>query len=106
MQLSGWPTHTGERKMDIYVGCELYSAGPDAEGQDYVAEAFFVVAELEDGTSYRKGFFAGAEQRHDEDGPYYVDVREAAEAAAYSAAAEALVASLEADVDLSDWAAA
>jgi len=92
--------------MDIYVGCELYSAGPDAEGQDYVAEAFFVVAELEDGTSYRKGFFAGAEQRHDEDGPYYVDVREAAEAAAYSAAAEALVASLEADVDLSDWAAA
>ena len=92
--------------MDIYVGCELYSAGPDAEGQDYVAEAFFVVAELEDGTSYRKGFFAGAEQRHDGDGPYYVDVREAAEAAAYSAAAEALVASLEADVDLSDWAAA
>ena len=92
--------------MDIYVGYELYSAGPDAEGQDYVAEAFFVVAELEDGTSYRKGFFAGAEQRHDEDGPYYVDVREAAEAAAYSAAAEALVASLEADVDLSDWAAA
>jgi hypothetical protein len=92
--------------MDIYVGYELYSAGPDADGQDYVAEAFFVVAELEDGTSYRKGFFAGAEQRHDEDGPYYVDVREAAEAAAYLAAAEALVASLEADVDLSDWAAA
>ena len=92
--------------MDIYVGSELYSAGPDAEGQDYVAEAFFVVAELEDGARYRKGFFAGAEQRHDEDGPYYVDVREAAETAAYSAAAEALVASLEADVDLSDWAAA
>ena len=92
--------------MDIYVGYELYSAGPDADGQDYVAEAFFVVAELEDGARYRKGFFAGAEQRHDEDGPYYVDVREGAEAAAYSAAAEALVASLEADVDLSDWAAA
>ena len=92
--------------MDIYVGYELYSAGPDADGQDYVAEAFFVVAELEDGARYRKGFFAGAEQRFDEDGPYYVDVREAAEAAAYLAAAEALVASLEADVDLSDWAAA
>lgn len=43
--------------MDIYVGYELYSAGIDAEGQDYVAEAFFVVAELEDGASYRKGFF-------------------------------------------------
>ena len=42
--------------MDIYVGYELYSAGPDAEGQDYVAEAFFVVAELEDGARYRKGF--------------------------------------------------
>ena len=27
--------------MEIYVGCELYSAGLDAEGQDYVAEAFF-----------------------------------------------------------------
>ena len=92
--------------MDIYVDYELYSAGPDADGQDYAAEAFFVVAELEDGARYRKGFFAGAEQRFDEDGPYYVDVREAAEAAAYSAAAEALVASLEADVDLSDWAAA
>src|SRR6056300_595566 len=51
-------------KMDIYVGYELYSAGPDAEGQDYVAEPFFVVAELEDGARYRKGFFAGAEQRH------------------------------------------
>ena len=87
--------------MDIYVGCELYSAGPDAEGQDYVAEAFFVVAEVEDGARYRKGFFAGAEQRHDEDGPYYVDVREAAEAAA-----EALAASFGADVDLSDWAEA
>ena len=92
--------------MDIYVGCDLYSAGPDAEGFDYVAEAFYVVAELEDGARYRKGFFAGAEQRHDEDGPYYVDVREAAEAAAYVAAAEAIIASLEDDVDLSDWAAA
>ncbi len=92
--------------MEVYVGYELYSAGPDADGQDYVAEAFFVVAELEDGARYRKGFFAGAEQRHDEDGPYYVDVREAAEAAAYSAVVEVLVASLEADVDLSDWAAA
>ena len=37
--------------MDIYVGCELYSAGPDAEGFDYVAEAFFVGAELEDITT-------------------------------------------------------
>lgn len=87
--------------MEIYVGCDLYSAGPDAEGFDYVAEAFYVVAELEDGARYHKGFFAGAEQRHDEDGPYYVDVREEAEAAA-----EALAASFGPDVDLSDWAAA
>jgi len=87
--------------MEIYVGCDLYSAGPDAEGFDYVAEAFYVVAELEDGARYRQGFFAGAEQRYNEDGPYYVDVREAAEAAA-----EALAASFGSDVDLSDWAAA
>lgn len=48
-----------------------------------------------------KVFFAGAEQRHNEDGFYYVDVRAAAEAGA-----EALAASFGADVDLSDWAAA
>jgi hypothetical protein len=86
-------------KIVFYVGCELYSAGLDAEGQDYVAEAFFVGAELEDGTRFRKGFFAGAEKGHNEDGPFYVDVREAAEAAA-----EALAASFGSDVDLSDWA--
>lgn len=91
----------GRKKMDIYVGCELYSAGPDAEGFDYVAEAFFVGAELEDGTRFRKGFFPGAEQRHNEDGPFYVDVREDAEAAA-----EALAASFGSEVDLSDWAEA
>jgi hypothetical protein len=41
--------------MDIYVGYELYSAGPDADS-GLCCRAFFVVAELEDGARYRKGF--------------------------------------------------
>ena len=90
--------------MEIYVASDLYVAGQKEDG-DYVAECYYVVAELEDGTRFRKGSFAGCEVVvfEDEDGYGGIAFRDVREAAL--AEAEALAASSK-GCDVSGWEAA
>jgi len=90
--------------MEIYVASEQYVAGRDEEGRDYVAEGYYVVAELEGGTRYRQGWFPGCEmvKLEDECG-CWVDFRDVRKEAL--AQAEALAASSQ-ESDVSDWASA
>ena len=88
--------------MEIYVASDLYVAGQDEEGREYFAECYYVVAELEDGSRYRKGSFAGCEvvELEDEDGYGGIAFRDVREAAL--AEAEALAASSK-GCDVSEW---
>ena len=67
-----------------YVRSDLYKAGTDELGHDYIAEFFFVVLELDDGRRFASTTsYDGAKAWSDgEGGCGFADVREEAEAKA------------------------
>ena len=92
--------------MDIQfsVQSDLYKAGMTEDGEDYIAEGYFLRAEDADGNRWAyPAFFQGCKvaQYDDGDGTGFEDVRQAAKAHVY----DMLTAILHMDgvVDLRDW---
>jgi hypothetical protein len=91
------------RKLIFGVESDLYVAGRTEDGENYTAEMFFVVAEDDNGNRWRHPeTFAGCRAMFDEenDWPYFVDVRAAAQASAQRLLATERAA---ASVDLTQW---
>lgn len=74
-----------EIKPEVYVAMDLYRAGQDECGNDFIAELFFVAIAFADGSQIRhQSEMAGAERWSDDDGiKHFADVRKEARAAAY-----------------------
>jgi hypothetical protein len=70
-------------QLDLGVVPDLYSAGLTEDGEDYIAEKYYILAEDQHGNRWTHGKnFLGAKRCEDEDGFGYEDVREVALAAA------------------------
>ena len=94
------------KDLDIYVSSDLYRAGTDEDGEDYIAEYYFLMAEAKDGRRWvHRESFEGAEyyEHADEEwgGSYgYRDIREEAEAKAEALLAQVKKAGV---IDLAKW---
>ena len=89
----------------LYVSSDLYRAGTDEDGEAYIAEYYFVMAEAKDGRRWvHQHTFNGAEfYEHDDDHGYsygYRDIREEAEAKAEALLAKVKKAGV---IDLTYW---
>lgn len=92
--------------IQVDVVSELYKAGRTEDGEDYIAEYYFVAAEFSDGEVYaHKTSFLGCKVEQDEEGyDHFGDIRPESEARA-----KALCARVQAHVaaggklDMDQW---
>lgn len=70
------------KDIHVEIASSLYRAGASNDGEEYIAECFFIVAEGTKGRWIHPTSFAGCNVISNENGIYFEDVREQARAAA------------------------
>jgi len=72
------------KTLDLGIASDIYSAGFTTDGDEFIAERYFICAEDKDGNRYEMGGFNGAKKVFDdEEGEvHFQDTREEAKAAA------------------------
>ena len=70
------------KNLEIDVVSDLYSAGFTIDGDEYVAERYFIVAQDSAGNRWSLGCFCGAEKVLQEGEAFFKDIREEARASA------------------------
>jgi len=72
------------KTLDLGIVSDIYSAGFTTDGDEFIAERYFICAEDKDGNRYAIGGFNGAKKVYDdEDGEvFFKDIREEAKALA------------------------
>ena len=72
------------KTLDLEIASDIYSAGFTTDGDEFIAERYFICAEDKDGNRYTLGDFNGAKKVFDdEEGEvHFQDTRETAKASA------------------------
>lgn len=74
---------TNKYRFQAYVTSDLYVAGKTEEGEDFIAERFYVAAEFDNGMRFAHNHnFDGCKVEAHDEGMAFIDVRNEAEAAA------------------------
>ena len=85
--------------ISYHVASELKDYGYTEDGESYIGDVYYIVAESKDGARWSEGTaFFGAERQDSEDCYGFVDTRQEAQKAAND-----LMASIEDGRSLSDW---
>jgi len=75
---------TSVNTLQLGIASDLYLAGYTVDGDEYIAEVYFISAEDDLGNRWSNGGWKGAKAGVDEETgePYFMDAREGAKAAA------------------------
>lgn len=74
---------TNKYNFQAFVSSSLYVAGLTEDGEEFIAERFFVAAEFDNGMRFAHNHdFDGCKVETHDEGKAFIDIREEAEAAA------------------------